>query len=311
MGDDVAYLAEHDPKHLLPIVILVQDLGCVDAECRGYPWAKYDLIGEDMFAITRHYPQPSPQAVADLVGKYHLRGQLLDMVAGEFNWPVDFDDGLKARVVTERVIPVLAAASRKADAAEIRALVRRGKGLAGSDDNVEIAIARLAVTLDPDHATDILLEQLDRNRGLAQLTSDLLKVDGVQHWGVIKSSYQKNLEKGGLIIETLATLKPAEAAPKLAELLEASPDGLAITLDHEDMPTDDDGTRDMLFDAFVKAAQAVNHGQPVLDAATATAARLEWRGKGSDPQAVAAHNRAAIAARPVAVAKLLAFFRVP
>jgi len=64
-----------------------------------------------------------------------------------------------------------------------------------------------------------------------------------------------------------------------------------------------------LFLAYVNAAASVNGGKPVLDDKTVEAACAVFGKVQMSPPEIETHDRAAVAARAVAVAKLLEFFR--
>ena len=79
-----------------------------------------------------YFNPPNPAVVAALITKYHLREQLLQMTAGDFTWREKVPDYDREHLAVIRVMPILAAASTKADAPEITALLKSGKGLTAS-----------------------------------------------------------------------------------------------------------------------------------------------------------------------------------
>jgi len=234
---DLPEMFARNPQHALMIVVLVGYKGFLEDESR-LPWANEVVNGGvapiQMENVQWSFAQPSPQAVAELVAKYKLRPQLLDIIQGKFDWPFAPHNEEEQWIAAAAALPILAAASTKSDATEILDLMRHGKGPATSHYYVKAGLAKLAASLDQDHAVDILLEQLDRNPTLEGLVVELIKADGLRHWGHIKSSYRKTRpDHAVVIVDALATLKPAEASPKLAELMEASSDALSIKLDKD------------------------------------------------------------------------------
>ena len=298
---DLPRLFERNPKTALALPLLANSNTCVSDE------AHQPMIHTLSFA------SPPPASVAALVKKYKVRQQLVEMLTGQVAGNPPMSDQEWEYLVCSRVLPILAAASTAEDTGEIRGLLQREPGMIATSTQLQIGLTRLAAGLDPDIAASILREQLTRHAGIPSLAADLVKLTGTKDWAKIKASYVhatgSDSTGATTLIGTLATLKGGDGAPRLAELMEA--DHLDVDLKDDGMPADQDTGSQARFLAFVKAAEMLHGGRPVVDAETVNKA-LEQRAvkvSQEDWPAYAARNRAAIPVRREVVAALLKYFR--
>ena len=214
---DLPRLFARDPQAALPILMLAASYNCLEREARPTV-ARSAPVGR-----TETSTGPFCLFRAAQAGQRGGANNAVTTSARHcWRWLWVISPGrTRCRTLTAkdvaltRVIPVLAAASTKADAPEIRGLLEASKGLAGTSAKIQVALMRVAAALDPENAVKVMLEQLGRNPALPSLAADLVARTGVEHWDVIKGSYTHT--PGGdeegvkALIAAVAALKPGEA----------------------------------------------------------------------------------------------------
>ena len=134
----------------------------------------------------------------------------------------------------------------------------------------------------------------------------MIQRTGFKHWELIKTTFGRSREyEQEAIIDALGALKDPASPNALGELMALR--DLTVRLDQWGLPDSYDAER--LLRAYVRAAQVVNHGRPVVDSDLVEKACLSHPFKGQMYDAVMKQHDANVpAARSQALEQLRQFF---
>ncbi|HVM61535.1 MAG TPA: hypothetical protein VMV72_11795 [Verrucomicrobiae bacterium] len=251
-SDDLGLLEKIEPRQALKVMLLVDNGSALLAESGVPP--------SDLSSWMCH--SPNKEAIAEFVRRNNLRQTLLDLLSGSAVWPELQIDQYSRMDFVNKVSELSTGVFEQADAKTLEGILDSGGGLVAQEPRQQATIALLAAHLDPERYDEIVISRLKRNPEQAALAVDAVQRTGMEHWELIKTAFARSrVYEQATIIDALGTLKDSTPRKALGELMESQ--DFTAHLDQRGWPNRNDTER--LLRAYVGAAQALNHGQPVVD----------------------------------------------
>jgi hypothetical protein len=297
---DLPELEALGPKEGLRMLLLARNPDAVRAEAHTLTPPAADAVLE--YQADGYYKIPGTlgaDTIAAFVKKHRLKGQLLDIVAGEIPYPeAKFQSA--AFGLVQHAISTLKHVLTREDVPRLEQILAAPRGPLEKYPRYQTELAELATSLAPDRRAAILIAQLERNPGLHEVAVALLKESGLEHWALIKKSYAtlvSNNDDRYQLIPIIREQAGNEARRRLAELFAVK--------DLSALEPAFDPRREALFLRYADAANTIS-GAVIITEEEKRAASYS-RGKGSTPEA-AAHNEKVPEHRLRALEKLEKFY---
>jgi hypothetical protein len=298
-------LAGKDPAEALRLMLLagnnaakVVDSGLTEASQNGS-----DKPMPVMEVMDYPFGFP-PQMVADFVRAHSFKPRLLRIAQQDIPWP-EARGEQAVRGLWYAILPVLPLALDKSDAPAIQKLLEDPTALLAKPGNGDFrdGFTEVLLDLDPSLAEGILLKQLKAEAHQPLLAARLVAATGLKHWNLVQAACPDVNDKPP-VIEALVKLGTPQAAAALDQWFNAQ-DWTPILNEYgyESNPN-----TEFLLDEYVKAAAAMNGGNPVVAKDLQDGAHWKAR-KGMTHEQIKEANKPVPAARVKVVAKLKEFFR--
>lgn len=305
--NDLPALDTLDPKDALRIMLLTNNRVAISQEAgepRRYGGEKNrpaDLPG--VFQLNE--VSLSPAVIAAFAKKHSMKDDLLGLYYESPAW-LKFSDKDNRDYYSKMLFGVTRVLGHLLDKEDLPAVeaILTGKTVQLSlHDSLMAHVALMGAGLAPANAERLLVDQLHRTPGQSDLAAELVKVSGLKHLDLVKAAYNASARTS--VIDQIGALKSKPAAKALGELLAADDLSFSENADRQSRHGNDEGTREAIFLAYVRAAEAIN-GKPVIDKELVENARRQV-GKGASPQ-MNHHNKPVGPFRKQAIEELAQFF---